>query len=166
MSTTAPPSQARRARRGAPSGPTPFWLRLNSFFAFPFQREPLIYGLLLSLSGLLIGLFMKLELWLAILVVVIGFTLAVSRYAFKVMALASQGLLRTADYPRHDDPDWKPLPWKLFALLLVQGLVLGFVGRRSPGLRRPTKPSTMPCTSSRANSFQGSGFQSGSSWRG
>ena len=36
MSTTAPPSQARRARRGAPSGPTPFWLRLNSFFAFPF----------------------------------------------------------------------------------------------------------------------------------
>ena len=134
MSTTAPPSQARRARRGAPSGPTPFWLRLNSFFAFPFQREPLTYGLLLSLSGLLIGLFMKLELWLAILVVVIGFTLAVSRYAFKVMALASQGLLRTADYPRHDDPDWKPLPWKLFALLLVQGLVLGFVGRRSPGL--------------------------------
>ncbi|WP_257645571.1 hypothetical protein [Ottowia beijingensis] len=88
MSTTAPPGQARR---GAPSGPTPFWLRLNSFFAFPFQREPLTYGLLLSLSGLLIGLFMKLELWLAILVVVIGFMLAVSRYAFKVMALASQG---------------------------------------------------------------------------
>ena len=48
MSTTAPPSQARRARRGAPSGPTPFWLRLNSFFAFPFQREPLTYGLLLG----------------------------------------------------------------------------------------------------------------------
>ena len=134
MNTTAPPGPARPPRRGSPGGPTPFWLRLNSFFAFPFQSEPLLYALLLSTSGLLVGVFVKLHMLLGILAVLLGYLLAVSRYAFKVMALASQGLLRTADYPRHHDPDWKPLPWKLFALLVVQGMVLGFVGRRSPEL--------------------------------
>jgi hypothetical protein len=121
-------------RRDAPGGPPPFWLRLNSFFAFPLQREPLLYALLLSLCGLLMGLFMRMGMALGALLVVIGYLLAMSRYAFKVMALASQGLLRTEDYPLHNDPDWKPLPWKLFALLLAQALVLGFIGRRSPSL--------------------------------
>lgn len=134
MNTTAPHPSARKPRSGAASGPTPFWLRLNSFFAFPFQGEPLLYALLLSLLGLLMGVLAQLQMLLGILLVMIGYLLAVSRYAFKIMALGSQGLLRTADYPRHNDPDWKPLPWKLFGLLLLQGLVLGFVGRRSAAL--------------------------------
>ena len=33
--------------------PPPFWRRLNSFFAFPFQMRPLAYGLLLSFCSLL-----------------------------------------------------------------------------------------------------------------
>lgn len=114
--------------------PTPFWLRLNSFFGFPLQREPLIYALLLALLGLPMGLFIKLGMLPGLVLAMLGFLLAVSRYAFKVMALASQGLLRTQDYPRHDDQDWKPLPWKLFALLVLQGMLLGFVGRRSMAL--------------------------------
>lgn len=132
MTTTVQPNGARRVRK--PAGPTPFWLRLNSFFAFPFQREPLLYALLLSSCGLLMGVCLMWRMPLGILLVAIGYLLAASRYAFKVMALASQGLLRAEDYPRHNDPDWKPLPWKLFALLLVQALVLGFVARRSAGL--------------------------------
>ncbi|QTD43899.1 hypothetical protein [Ottowia testudinis] len=64
----------------------------ETIFAFPFQRKPLIYALLLSLCGLLVGVFIQMGLWLAIIGVVIGFMLAVSRYAFKVMALASSGM--------------------------------------------------------------------------
>ena len=34
----------------------PFWHRLNSFFLFPFQMEPLIYAALLALASYLLFL--------------------------------------------------------------------------------------------------------------
>lgn len=99
--------------------PQPFWHRINQFFAFPFQSQPLGYALLLSLSSLLFKALFFLPAPLAIGLVQIGILLAASRYGFKVAALGSQGISRAADYPRHLDPDWTHLPWKLFAILLV-----------------------------------------------
>lgn len=108
----------------------PFWQRLNSFFLFPLQMEPLLYAGFLALCSfalLLGGLFM--------LVVLLGLVLAVSRYAFKVAALASRGVTHSADYRQHlFDEDWKWLPWKFVGVSLVHGLVIGFLAVKSPAL--------------------------------
>lgn len=107
--------------------PAPFWQRLNTFFAFPLQMGPLAYAALLSLSSLLVlplaGIFGP----LAVLVVVLGLLLAISRYGFKVMALGARGVLRTADYPFRLEEDFGALPWKLFFVLLVQTLLAAVV---------------------------------------
>ena len=114
--------------------PQPFWHRINQFFAFPFQSQPLGYALLLSLSSLLFKALFFLPAPLAIGLVQIGILLAASRYGFKVAALGSQGISRAADYPRHLDPDWTHLPWKLFAILLVHGIIVGWCARVSLGM--------------------------------
>jgi hypothetical protein len=118
---------------GSPS-PRPFWQRLNTFFAFPFQLQPLAYALLLAASSLLIHLFFFLPLPLILLLVELGIVLAASRYGFKVMALGSRGIVRAADFPRTLDEEWTNLPWKLFALLVLQGVVGGLVGALNPAL--------------------------------
>ena len=47
---------------------------------------------------------------------VLGLVLGASRYAFKVAALASRGVLHSRDYTNAlTDPDWKVLPWKFLA---------------------------------------------------
>ena len=105
----------------------PFWHRLNSFFLFPFQMEPLIFMALLALGSYLLFLpgFMR-------LFVVVGLVLGASRYAFKVAALASRGVLHSRDYTNAlNDPDWKVLPWKFFVILLVHGFAIGFLARQS-----------------------------------
>ncbi len=108
----------------------PFWQKLNSFFLFPLQMEPLIYAAVLSLCGylLLAGFFLA-------MLAGIGLMLAVSRYGFKVAALASRGITDSADY-RHDmvDEDWKALPWKFFGVLLVHGFIIGWLTHASAGL--------------------------------
>ena len=105
----------------------PFWTRLNSFFLFPFQIEPLIFMSLLALGSF--GLFLPL---IARILIAIGLLLGASRYAFKVAALASRGVLHSRDYTNAlNDPDWKVLPWKFFAILLVHGTVIGFLDSRS-----------------------------------
>lgn len=108
----------------------PFWQKLNSFFLFPLQMEPMIYASVLSLCGFLLmgGFFFA-------LVAGIGLMLAVSRYAFKVAALASRGITDSADY-RSDmmDDAWKALPWKFFGVLLVHGFVIGWTAGISPAL--------------------------------
>jgi len=97
----------------------PFWRQLPQFLRFPLQSEPLIYAGLLSLSSLLI--FFPPTLLLAPL---IGLW-AVSRYVFKVAALASVGITRCADYPHnlHQD-EWVGLPWRLFVIVLVHFMAL------------------------------------------
>ncbi len=125
----AAPAARRTAR-----GPQPFWHRLNSFFAFPLQPQPLAYALLLALSSLLFKILFFLPAPLAIALVEIGILLAASRYGFRVTALGAQGIPRAADFPRELDPAWVHLPWKLFAILLVQGIVAGWCMRLSPGM--------------------------------
>ena len=55
----------------------PFWQKLNSFFLFPLQTEPLIYALVLSACsyGLMFGP-------IGIFAVGLGLLLAISRYGF------------------------------------------------------------------------------------
>ena len=48
-----------------------------------------------------------------------------TRYGFKVMALGSRGIVSAADFPRSLDDEWKNLPWKLLALLVLQGILAG-----------------------------------------
>jgi hypothetical protein len=114
--------------------PPPFWHRLNRFFAFPFQSRPLGYAVMLALSSLLFKALFFLPAPLAIGLVQVGILLAASRYGFKVMALGSQGIARAADFPRQLDPDWAYLPWKLFAILIVHGIIVGWCARVSMGM--------------------------------
>ncbi|QXZ08610.1 hypothetical protein KUF54_11055 [Comamonas sp. Y33R10-2] len=105
----------------------PFWQKLNSFFLFPLQMEPLLYALLLSVCsyGLMFGV-------IGICAVGLGLMLAVSRYAFKVSALASRGLTNSADFRSSlMEEEWKWLPWKFFGVLFVFGLFVGFLASRS-----------------------------------
>ena len=58
--------------------------------------------------------------------------LAVSRYAFKVSALASRGITHSSDFRSSQvDEDWKWLPWKFFGVLVVFGIFVGFMATRS-----------------------------------
>lgn len=105
----------------------PFWQKLNSFFLFPLQTEPLIYALALSACsyGLMLGP-------IGIFVVGLGLLLAISRYGFKVSAYVSRGITHSSDFRRdQDDEDWKWLPWKFFGVLFVFGLFIGFLASRS-----------------------------------
>jgi hypothetical protein len=126
----------RRSHKPAPAAPveqeedgpriTPFWRRLNDFFLFPFQIEPLIYAVLLSLCSYIIFLWIGLGLLIA---------LGITRYAFKVTALASLGVLDSREYTRSMEyEEWKRLPWMLFGVLIVHGFVVGALGSISPWL--------------------------------
>lgn len=121
-------------QREATTAPRPFWHRLNTFFTFPFQSKPLMYSVLLALSSMLFKVIFFLPDALAILIVEIGILLATSRYAFKVTALGSRGIYRAEDYPTELDPDWKNLPWKLFAILIAQSFAVGWLQRINPTL--------------------------------
>ncbi len=112
--------------------PAPFWHRLNTFFSFPLQPKPLMYSALLALSSLLFKLIFFLPDALGILLIEVGILLAASRYAFKVTALGSRGIHRAEDYPSELDPDWKNLPWKLFAILIAQSIAVGWLQRLNP----------------------------------
>jgi hypothetical protein len=125
MAHTSPKSTARsRMQKTQPAIP-PFWHRLNAFFLFPFQSAPLLYGAVLALCALavmaspLIGFF-----------VVVGILLATARYAFKVTAMASMGVLKSSEYDRtQSDPAWTNLPWKFLGALMVHALVIGLFTR-------------------------------------
>lgn len=122
--------QAEAAQEASDWVIVPFWQRLNSFFLFPLQRTPLLYAVVLALCSysFLLGL-----PWA--LLVGAGMMLAVSRYAFKVAALASRGVTHSADYrPDLIDGTWRWLPWKFFAILLVFAYVINFFTRQSAEL--------------------------------
>lgn len=108
----------------------PFWQKLNSFFLFPLQAEPLFYALVLSVCsyGLMFGI-------IGIFAVGLGLMLAVSRYAFKVAALASRGITHSSDFRASQvDEAWKWLPWKFFGVLFVFGIFVGFLASQSMAL--------------------------------
>jgi hypothetical protein len=124
-----PPSPAPADEDDAPPI-TPFWRRLNDFFLFPFQTEPLIIAVLLSLAGYVV--------FLGLLGILIGgalISLGIARYAFKVAALASRGVLHSSRYTKNmEDEDWKYLPWMLFGVLIVHGFIIGLLGHSLLGL--------------------------------
>lgn len=112
--------------------PPPFWHRLNSFFAFPFQMRPLAYGLLLSFCSLLYDAIFFLPDALALFVIEAGIMLAASRYGFKIIALGARGIRDSADFGRESNEDWTYLPWKLFAISLVQAFLIGWLSWYAP----------------------------------
>ena len=114
--------------------PPPFWHRLNSFFAFPFQMRPLAYGLVLSFCSLLFEAIFFLPDALAFIVIEIGIMLAASRYGFKITALGARGIWQSADFARESSDDWTYLPWKLFAISLVQGALIAWLAWYEPVL--------------------------------
>ena len=114
--------------------PPPFWHRLNSFFAFPFQLRPFMYALGLAFCSLLFEAVPFVHPGLALLLIELGIVLAASRYGFRVTALGSRGVWRSADFPRELDEDWVNLPWKLFAISVVQGALIGWLAWLSPVL--------------------------------
>ena len=114
--------------------PAPFWHRLNTFFTFPLQSKPLMSSLILALSSMLFKVIFFLPDALGILIVEIGILLAASRYGFKITALGSRGIYNADDYPAELDPDWKNLPWKLFAIVIAQSMVVGWLHSVSPTL--------------------------------
>ena len=114
--------------------PKPFWHRLNTCFAFPFQTEPLIYALALAFSSLIFLVLFFLPAPLVILVTELGIVLAASRYGFKVIAFGSRGISRASDFPRHLDDEWSSMPWKLFGVSVIQVLVAGVLTSLNPKL--------------------------------
>jgi hypothetical protein len=114
--------------------PPPFWHRLNSFFAFPFQLRPLAYGLVLSFCSLLFEAIFFLPDALAFIVIEVGIMLAASRYGFKITALGARGIWQSADFARESSDDWTYLPWKLFAISLVQGVLIAWLTWYEPVL--------------------------------
>ena len=78
--------------------PDPFWQRLNTFFLFPLQAMPLMYAVVLSMCSLLFKALPFLHEGLAVLIVLIGVLLAVSRYSFRVIALGSRGISKAVDF--------------------------------------------------------------------
>ncbi|MGJ7527996.1 tetratricopeptide repeat protein [Variovorax sp. GB1P17] len=114
--------------------PPPFWHRLNSFFAFPLQMRPLAYGLLLSFCSLLFDAIFFLPDALAFVVIEVGIMLAASRYGFKIIALGARGMRDSANFGRESSDDWTYLPWKLFAISVVQAFLIGWLAWYEPVL--------------------------------
>ena len=120
------------ATKDALPPPPPFWHRLNSFFAFPFQMRPFTYGLLLSFCSLLFDAIFFLPQGLALFVIEVGIMLAASRYGFKIIALGARGIRDSADFGRESSDDWTYMPWKLFAISLVQAFLIGWLAWYAP----------------------------------
>jgi len=120
------------ATRDSLPPPPPFWHRLNSFFAFPLQMRPLAYGLLLSFCSLLFEGVFFLPDAVALILIEIGIMLAASRYGFKIIALGARGIRDSSDFGRESSDEWTYLPWKLFAITLVQAFLIGWLAYYAP----------------------------------
>lgn len=125
---------AARGRSAKPQTIRPFWERINLFFLFPFQTEPLLYGIGLALSGLLVHVLVIVPEPFDYLLVGVGVMLAASRYGFKIMEQASQGQFDSSGFPNGLDSEFVNLPWKMFGISLVLGTVEGFVSAMFPSL--------------------------------
>jgi tetratricopeptide (TPR) repeat protein len=106
----------------------PFWERLPRFFMFPLQMDKLAFLVLLAVASI-IGFLVPLPGSLGIVVVEIAIWLAAFRHAFRTMDLMAHGHIEAgaqADIIR-DDPARRNLPWKMAGLLLLWGVITGFV---------------------------------------
>jgi hypothetical protein len=112
----------------------PFWERINLFFLFPFQAQPLIYAVCLGLSSLLVHVLFFLHSALSLALVFIGILLATTRYGFKVMQQASFGQFDSSQFPSGLDSEIANLPWKMFGVTLVLGFVAGLAQAFLPKL--------------------------------
>ncbi|HEY5291718.1 MAG TPA: hypothetical protein VIJ43_05325 [Burkholderiales bacterium] len=99
---------------------TPFWQRIPKFFRYPFHTEPLLYSALLAAASLL-G-----ELVPAFLVE-LGILLATLRYAFRIMEQTSLGYLTPDQFELDTKPERANLPYKLFGILMIWGVVIGVI---------------------------------------
>ena len=98
---------------------------------FPFQVEPLIVAVLLSVLGYALLIPLDIVFILVLLVIL----LVTTRYAFKVAALASRGVVHSRDYTRQMmDPEWNSLPWALFGVLVVHVFIIRFLLQLNPWL--------------------------------
>ncbi len=112
----------------------PFWERLNLFFLFPLQMQPLLYAAALGLSTLLVHVLFFIPTPLDYVLVFLGILLAATRYGFKVMQEASLGQFDSAQFAQGTDSEISSLPWKMFGVFLVLGLAAGFVQAFLPKL--------------------------------
>ncbi len=100
---------------------TPFWQRIPKFFLYPFHAEPLTYSVLLAAASLLGAL-------LPTFLIELGILLATLRYAFRIMEQTSLGFLT----PEQFEPDTKPervnLPYKMFGIVMIWGVIIGVIG--------------------------------------
>jgi hypothetical protein len=99
---------------------TPFWQRIPRFFLFPFHVEPLLYMTFLALTSLLDLIVPHILGWS---IVQIGIALAVLRYAFRVVEQTSLGFLTPKEYELEATLDTVYLPYKMFGILLLWGIV-------------------------------------------
>lgn len=112
---------------------------MHVFFGFPFQITPLLYVIALSvLSGLgglaLGGLGRSLSGIVTVLLVELLIVLIASNYFFRIIQQVSRGLLRSSDFMTDWQGGAKALPWKLLGVLMVWGVVAGFVAQVHPVL--------------------------------
>ncbi len=94
-----------------------------------------MYSLILALSSMLFKVIFFLPDALGILIVEIGILLGPHG---AMVSRSPPGLARHSynaeDYPAELDPDWKNLPWKLFAIVIAQSMVVGWLQSVSPTL--------------------------------
>ena len=110
---------------------TPFWQRIPKFFRFPFHAEPLLYAAFLALASLL-DLFLPHLFGMSL--VEAGILLAFLRYAFRIIEQTSLGYLSPNEYQLEASLDTVYLPYKMFAILVLVGLLVGVAHRASPVL--------------------------------
>lgn len=106
---------------------TPFWQRIPKFFLYPFRTKPLLYGALLAAASLLAEL-------LPIFLVELGILLATLRYAFHIMEQTSLGYLTPDQFEPQSKPERTYLPYKLFGILVIWGLIVAVIGSVSAAL--------------------------------
>lgn len=99
---------------------TPFWQRIPKFFLYPFHTAPLLYSALLAAASILGEL-------LPTFIVEFGIMLATLRYAFRVMEQTSLGYLTPDQHELEAKPERVNLPYKLLAILLIWGFVVGVI---------------------------------------
>lgn len=106
---------------------TPFWQRIPKFFLYPFHTEPLLYSALLAAASVLGEL-------LPAFLVELGILLATLRYAFRIMEQTSLGFLTPEQFELENKPERVNLPYKLFGIVLIWGVIVGVIGAVSVAL--------------------------------
>jgi hypothetical protein len=106
----------------------PFWQRLPRFFLYPLHPEPLLYMLFLSCATWLVFI-VPAPLPFNFLIVLFGVSLAFIRYAHETLDQTAMGLLTPEEHVVYDDTGRAGLPYKLYGVFAVIGLVTGLAER-------------------------------------